>query len=54
MNYKMDIYDETRREALKSSMKNRYGCVIVYRNKIIASGHNRSTIHSTSKNKHVL
>ena len=28
------------KEALKSSMKTQYGCIIIHRNKIVGSGYN--------------
>ena len=28
------------KEALKSTVKNKYGAVLIYKNKIISSGHN--------------
>ena len=50
----MDVYEKARIEAMKSTMRHRYGCVIIYRNKIIASGHNREKNISSKRNQCVL
>lgn len=50
----MDTLEIARACALKSSMKTRYGCVILHRNKIIATGYNRHTIHRSKLNSCVL
>lgn len=36
----MDFVDEARREAMKSPMKHKYGCLLIYRNKIVSRGYN--------------
>ena len=42
--------DNAKREAFKSPMKNKYGAVLVYRNKVISMGHNYDThIHTDKK-----
>ncbi len=36
-----NIKDLLHTTALKSSMEKKYGCVIVYRNKVVSTGYNR-------------
>jgi deoxycytidylate deaminase len=50
----MDYYiEEAYKVALKSTMKNKYGAILIHRNRIVSSGYNRST-SLTSKNKHCI
>ena len=37
---KKSFIDYAQTEAMKSSMRKQYGCVVVYRNKIVGSGYN--------------
>jgi hypothetical protein len=42
--------DDAKKEALKSSMKSKYGAILIHRNKIISRGHNYDThIHTDKK-----
>lgn len=41
-------------EALKSTMNNRYGAVLVLRGKVVGKGHNYSLINSTEKKSCIL
>jgi hypothetical protein len=50
----MDFVQTVVTEALKSPMANKYGAVLVHRNKIIAKGHNYDTHISTLNSYGVL
>ncbi len=43
-----DIYETLLSNVKKSTMQHKYACVIVHRNKIIATGYNYRTIGSKS------
>lgn len=47
---KVDYYSEAKRYAMKSTLRKRYGCVIIHRNKIVGQGYNYDIgIHSQRK-----
>lgn len=50
----MDYFIElAHKQALKSSMNKQYGAVLIYRNKVVGTGHNSSS-KITSKNEYCI
>lgn len=48
------ILDRLFEEAKKSYITHQISCVISYRNKIISTGHNYSTVHKNSLKQYIL